>query len=294
MSPDGKYFISPLRINGSAIESIYSVLKFASGGNLSALSYGPALGKLINREDMIQNKHSEKGYRDVVLNTSGLDGANVSGSIANISVPSQKLSSSVCIFSFPADIAQSTVGDRQGSNACTIIAVKFGDYCHQQKLDISLLWSQLPNVWVDSFVNAICDGNALCGELYGDTAVYLDVEDVVNELGQDFHVQSANQLVGFTSTNDYSDLVDHISGAIHSSATDLYGVLIGCDKSIGLLVKTNGLCAIIDSHQHVTTNSGGMIIMTDHPKKAILEYSKSLSNQGYNLNQGTLTWLHYA
>ena len=53
----------------------------------------------------------------------------------------------------------------------------------------------------------------------GITAVYLDVEDVVNELGQDFHVQSANQLVEFTSTNEYSDLVDYISGAIHSSAT---------------------------------------------------------------------------
>lgn len=51
VSPNGKYFISPLRINGSAIESIYSVLKFASGD--------PALGKLINRKDMVQNKYSE-------------------------------------------------------------------------------------------------------------------------------------------------------------------------------------------------------------------------------------------
>ena len=294
MSPDGKYFISPLRINGSAIESIYSVLKFASGGNLSALSYGPALGKLINRKDMIQNKYSEKGYRDVVLNISGLVGANVPGSITNMSVDSQKLSSSLCIFSFPGNIAQSTVGDRQGSNACTIIAVKFGNYCNQQKLDVSLLWNQLPNVWVDSFVNAICDGNSLYDELYGDPAVYLDVEDVVNEVGQDFHVQSANQLIGFTSANEYSDLVGHISGAMHSSTTDLYGVLIGCQKSVGFLVKTNGLCAIIDSHQHVTTNSGGMIIMADHPKKAILEYSKSLASQGYNLNQGTLTWVQYS
>ena len=58
MSPDGKCFISHLRINGSAIESIHSVLKLASGGNLSALSYGPALGKLINRKDMVQNKYS--------------------------------------------------------------------------------------------------------------------------------------------------------------------------------------------------------------------------------------------
>ena len=52
-------------------------------------------------------------------------------------------------FSFPANIAQSSVGDRPGINACTIIAVRFGDYCKQQNLDISLLWNQLPNVWVD-------------------------------------------------------------------------------------------------------------------------------------------------
>ena len=86
MSPDGRYFISPLRINGSAIESIYSVLKFASGGNLSALSYGPALGKLINRKDMARNQYSEKGYRDVLLNISGKDAANIFGYIINLSV----------------------------------------------------------------------------------------------------------------------------------------------------------------------------------------------------------------
>ena len=296
MSQDGKYFISPLRINGSAIESIYSVLKFASGGNLSALSYGPALGKLINRKDMVQNKYSEKGYRDVPVNIGGLDGETVSSLTTSILVHSQKFSGSLCSFSFPSYMAQSTLGDRHGSNACTIIAVKFGDYCHQQNLDVSLLWNQLPKVWVDSFVNAICDGNAIYDELYGDSTVYLDVDDVVNDVGHDFHVQSANQLFGFTSANEYSDLVDHISGAMHNSSTAIYGVLIGCQKSVGLLVKPNGLCAVVDSHQHVTSNStsGGLIIMADHPKKAILEYSRSLSNQGYDLNLGTLTWVQYA
>ena len=142
MSPDGKYFISPLRINGIAIESIYSVLKFASGGNLSALSYGPALWKLINRKDMAQNKYSEKGYRDVLLNISGGDGANISGSIIN----AKNYQVHTVFFSYPDSMSQSTVGDRQGSNTCTIIVVKFGDYCHQQKLGISLLWNQLPFV----------------------------------------------------------------------------------------------------------------------------------------------------
>ena len=113
MSLDGNYFISPLRITGSAIEAICSVLKFASGGNLSVLSYGPALGKLINRKDMVQNKYSEKGYRDVTLNVSGSHGGNVSTSITNMAVHSQKLLNSLCIFSLAANIAQSTVGARK-------------------------------------------------------------------------------------------------------------------------------------------------------------------------------------
>ena len=81
---------------------------------------------------------------------------------------------------------------------------------------------------------------------------------------------------------------------MHASTTALYGVLQGYQKSVGLLVKTNGLCAVIDSHQHVTTKSGGIIIMADHPKNAILEYSNSLSNRGYDLSQGTLMWVQYA
>ena len=50
---------------------------FPVGGNLSALSHGPSLGKLINTKEMIQNKNCEKGYRDVVLNITGTAAANV-------------------------------------------------------------------------------------------------------------------------------------------------------------------------------------------------------------------------
>ena len=135
VAPNGKYFISPLRINGSAIESIYSILKFSSGGNLSSLFYGPSLGKLINRKDMAQNKNSERGYWDVVLNISGTAAANVACSTSNLVTPCQRLSKCLCIFTFPTSISQSTIG----SNACTLIAVKFGAYCFQNKLDLSLL-----------------------------------------------------------------------------------------------------------------------------------------------------------
>ena len=105
VSPDGRYFISPLRINGSALESIFSVLKHTSGGNLSAIAYSPALGRLINRKDLVVNQHSEKGYRDQILN---VDGQSVTAD-NQISVKCTNVSRSLCQFSFPSTIAQSSL-----------------------------------------------------------------------------------------------------------------------------------------------------------------------------------------
>ena len=71
MSPDGRYFISPLRINGSGLQSKCSVLKHTSGGKLSAMSYSPALSRFMSRKVLMQTTCSEKGYRDVKLNLDG-------------------------------------------------------------------------------------------------------------------------------------------------------------------------------------------------------------------------------
>ena len=241
---------------------------------------------------MDRNKYSEKGYRDEVVNISGSVEANVVGSINQLVVQSQKFSNN-CVFIFPANISQSTVGDRLGSNACTLIAVKFGAYCFQNNLDISVLWDQLPNAWVDSFINAICDGNEVYDELYCDTAVFLEVEDVVNAVGDLFSIESADQLMGFTNANDFSELVNHICEVIESSSADHYGVIIAADKSVGFFVKSNGLCGIIDSHQHVNSNGGGMIIMANNPRTAIVEYSNVLNSHNGTLNMGTLNWAQY-
>ena len=55
------YFISPLHINGSAIESILSVPKFTTGGNLSASNYGSFRGRVITSKEVITNSNSEHG-----------------------------------------------------------------------------------------------------------------------------------------------------------------------------------------------------------------------------------------
>ena len=203
------------------------------------------------------------------------------------------LGNNLLLFPYPPSIAQSVIGDRQGSNACTIIAIKFGSYTFNQKLDISLLWNELPQIWVASLINSICDGNDIYDALYGDTAVFLDVEDVVESAGTECQVQSANQIFGFNNANNFAALVTHIDNIRNSSLLDHYGVIIACNKSVGIIVKSNGLCALIDSHIHMSRGSGAILLMTDSAQKLIKQYSDMLLTENEVLNIGTLTWIEY-
>ena len=58
------YIIVPIRISGSAIESVFSCLKYISGGNLSSVNYSSSLSALVTRE-ISSNSVAEKGYRNV-------------------------------------------------------------------------------------------------------------------------------------------------------------------------------------------------------------------------------------
>ena len=103
---------------------------------------------------------------------------------------------------------------------------------------------------VDSLANKfILRCHDIYDELYGDTctAVYLDVEDAVQSVGTEFNVESASAICGYTNANDYADLAAlHLSNVQQPS----YGVFIGCEKSEGILVQVDGLCALIDSLIH--------------------------------------------
>ena len=58
-----QHFISPLRINGSAVESIFSCLKYITGGNLASTNYASSLAAFATQRDNSQNPYAEPGYR---------------------------------------------------------------------------------------------------------------------------------------------------------------------------------------------------------------------------------------
>ena len=106
-------------------------------------------------------------------------------------------------------------------------------------------------------------------------------------MGTEFNVESVSALFGFTNVNDYADLAAHLSNVQQPS----YGVLIGCEKSVAILVQVNGLCALIDSHIH--DNSGAIILMANTPGSLLMLYSRMLHDQNLDLATGTFTWVKY-
>jgi len=58
-------------MNDSSIEYIFSVLKFAAGGNLFASNYGSFRGGVIVAREVTTNSNSWCSYRDDVILVSG-------------------------------------------------------------------------------------------------------------------------------------------------------------------------------------------------------------------------------
>ena len=58
-----EYFISPLCINGRAVGTIFSSLKFISGENLSSINYPTSLAAFATQRDIAKNRYSEPEYR---------------------------------------------------------------------------------------------------------------------------------------------------------------------------------------------------------------------------------------
>lgn len=60
------YYVAPLKLNGSAIESMFSRLKYQAGGKLTSMNYGAMRDSLVvmERSRPVQNRRDQFKYRD--------------------------------------------------------------------------------------------------------------------------------------------------------------------------------------------------------------------------------------
>jgi len=60
------HFITPIRLSGSAVETLFSQFKHCSGGKLSSTNYAVARASHLIKHT-VSSHHSSKGYRDAAL-----------------------------------------------------------------------------------------------------------------------------------------------------------------------------------------------------------------------------------
>ena len=63
------HYVVPVRINGSAIESLFGRFKFDAGGNLSAVNYEAALSRVLAADAIART--CTDSYRNSELNVKG-------------------------------------------------------------------------------------------------------------------------------------------------------------------------------------------------------------------------------
>ncbi len=64
------HYIVPVKINGSAIESLFSRFKYDADGNLSAVNYETALSRFLTAAS-VDSKNKDNVYRGADINTHG-------------------------------------------------------------------------------------------------------------------------------------------------------------------------------------------------------------------------------
>lgn len=90
-------------------------------------------------------------------------------------------------WSFSINVSQSTIDNRNGSNACTFIALSFGSIYQQYNLTTPV-GQHLDVQWQTALVDAIRFGNNLHDELFDGHRINIAVDDAIATVGDNFRV----------------------------------------------------------------------------------------------------------
>ncbi len=64
-NPD--YYVHPLKINGSAAETLFSQFRFETNSKLTSINYASARSRTLMKKDIHGSSKAARGYRDTPL-----------------------------------------------------------------------------------------------------------------------------------------------------------------------------------------------------------------------------------
>lgn len=149
---------------------------------------------------------------------------------------------------FPHTMSQSTIDNRNGSNACVFIAFNFGLLYQRQKLDNTLV-GQCMNIQRQAALEkAIRDGNEMHRALFDDDGINVAVDDAIALAGDHCQVGQISAEYNVFGANP----IDQMETVIRSLSLQKssFHVLVTNGMAMLLIVDSHGTIIFIDSHVH--------------------------------------------
>ena len=200
---------------------------------------------------------------------------------------------SINFYHFPREICQSYYGGRNGSNACTVIAVLIaktfccGDVNPQQNENLS-------DTWINLFSSCIAEGNRLYDTLINSKqqgAIYLSVEDVVEEFGNTLQVKNlgCSLPVSFVSETETATIGFQLE-RLQKLHERLAVIFIKDSRSGVFLFDKDGPLLFADSHPY--GSGGAMLVCTSDVRELVMLLAEILSMVSL-AGLGTLTPVYF-
>ena len=148
---------------------------------------------------------------------------------------------------FSHSMAQSTIDNRNGSNACVFIALHFGLLFQNYGLDNTLLGQSMNIQWQTTLEKAIRDGNQIHEELFDQDSIIVTVDEAIDLAGDQCQVSHIYQEYVF-GANPLSQLETAIrSLSLEKSSSH---VLVVNEMAMLIIVDSVRTLIFIDCHVH--------------------------------------------
>ena len=156
-------------------------------------------------------------------------------------------------WSFPEDFSQSTIGGRNGSNACAFICLYFGQVASKGLL-VPKQGLTLSNVWREVFEWAITSGNELHDELFDHEGINVNVDEAVEIAGEECGVAYLGQQKDFFGLPKEL-LAEHLNSLALGAQRSCH-LFCSSERTMFLMCDSGNLY-FVDSHSH--KDSGALI-----------------------------------
>lgn len=166
---------------------------------------------------------------------------------------------------FPHHISQSTINGRQGSTACTLIALLMAHKYNITKPSLQIFANGISNECVSLIVTSILEGNKLHDDIFQHAPVYLQVEMASRLLaGQLGQFQLGPELpLSFTTENNApaTSNLEYYLQAMMTSSSPSCAIVIFRGNSFTFTQGMQNNIILLDSHIHAPH---GALIATSH------------------------------